>query len=159
MSETVDTNVLLYASNTDAPEHARASMLLEHLATGPGLVVLLWPTLMGYLRIATHPSAFTTPLTPSDAAANIDALLALSHVRAAGEQDDFWPTYMRTSVEVAPRGNLVPDAHLVALMHQHDISTIWSRDRDFRLFDGITVKDPFHDRYADGFDRPRRRSS
>jgi uncharacterized protein len=42
-----------------------------------------------------------------------------------------------------PRGSLVADAHLVALMHQHGIATIWSRDRDFRKFEGITVRDPF----------------
>jgi predicted nucleic acid-binding protein len=41
------------------------------------------------------------------------------------------------------RGNLVPDAHLVALMRQHGVSTIWSHDRDFLKFPGIKVQDPF----------------
>jgi predicted nucleic acid-binding protein len=50
-----------------------------------------------------------------------------------------------------PRGNLVPDAHLVALMQQQGVATIWTADRDFRKFDGITVLDPFSDRYRDGF--------
>jgi predicted nucleic acid-binding protein len=40
------------------------------------------------------------------------------------------------------RGNLVPDAHLVALMRQNDVSTIYSHDRDFRRFDGLEVIDP-----------------
>jgi len=40
MTTTVDTNVLVYASDTGAPEHARAGALLEHLAAGPDLVVL-----------------------------------------------------------------------------------------------------------------------
>jgi hypothetical protein len=31
------------------------------------------------------------------------------------------------------------------------VSQIWTRDRDFRKFDGITLKDPFDDRYASGF--------
>jgi uncharacterized protein len=44
---------------------------------------------------------------------------------------------------VSPRGNLVPDTHLVALMHQHGVATIWSHDRDLRRFSAITVRDPF----------------
>lgn len=35
-------------------------------------------------------------------------------------------------------------------MHQHGISTIWTHDRDFRKFDGITVRDPFGDSSFDG---------
>lgn len=153
MSVTVDTNVLLYASNTDAAEHELAAALLAHLAAGPSLVVLLWPTLLSYLRLATHPSVFSSPLTPDDAMANVEALLGLPHVRAAGELDGFWGAYRRVTAGLTSRGNLVPDAHLVALMHQHGVSRIWSRDRDLRKFDGITVSDPFSDRYRGGFAR------
>jgi toxin-antitoxin system PIN domain toxin len=151
MSATVDANVLVHASNSDAPEQSRALGLLDHLARGPALVVLLWPTVMAYLRLATHPSVFRSPMSHAEAAANVDSLLAQPHVRVAGEGEDFWPTYLRVAGEVLPRGNLVPDAHLVALMHQHGISTIWSRDRDLRKFDGITVNDPFAPRHAHGF--------
>jgi predicted nucleic acid-binding protein len=42
-----------------------------------------------------------------------------------------------------PRGNDVPDAHLASLMRQHDVRVIWTRDRDFRRFDGIDARDPF----------------
>lgn len=151
MSTTLDTNVLLYASNEDAPEHERARALLSHLAEGPSLVVLLWPTLLGYLRLATHPSVFSSPLTPAQAEDNVDSLLQRPHVRVAGEIDGFWSTYRRLAGTVGPRGNLVPDAHLVALMLQHGVSRIWTRDRDLRKFDGITVSDPFSDRYRAGF--------
>lgn len=40
------------------------------------------------------------------------------------------------------RGDLVPDAHIVALMRQHAVPTIWTHDRGFRRFDGIRVVDP-----------------
>jgi nicotinamidase-related amidase len=32
---------------------------------------------MSYLRIATHPGIFSSPLTPAEALANVDALAAL----------------------------------------------------------------------------------
>jgi hypothetical protein len=37
----------------------------------------------------------------------------------------------------------VADAHLVALMLESDVRTIWTRDRDYRRFAGIEVRDPF----------------
>lgn len=143
MSVTIDTNVLVYASNVDASEHERAVELVESLAAGPSLVVLLWPTLLGYLRIATHPSIFPSPLSHAAASANIDALLIRPHIRALGEMEGFWESYLLVADDVTLRGNLVSDAHLVALMRQHGVSRIWSHDRDLRKFDGITVSDPF----------------
>ena len=50
--------------------------------------------------------------------------------------------YLRATEGVEPVGNLVSDAQLVALMYEHGIRTIWTRDRDFRKFDGIRVRDP-----------------
>lgn len=153
MTTTVDTNVLVYASDTGAPEHERAQALLEHLAAGPDLVVLLWPTLLGYLRIVTHPSICDAPLPFEVARGNVDALLSLPHVRAAGETAEFWSAFGRVTADVPVRGNLVPDAQVVTLMRTHGVHHIWSRDRDLRRFDAITVSDPFADRYATGFPR------
>lgn len=143
MSQTFDANILVYASNELDPQTARARRLLLRLASGPELVVLFWPVVMAYLRIATHPSIFPHPLTPTIAEKNIESLLARPHVRAAGELSDHWSAYRRVSAELPVRGNLVPDAHLVALMHQHGVGTVWSRDRDLRKFANVTVKDPF----------------
>lgn len=87
------------------------------------------------------------------ARANVDALIALPHVRAAGETGEFWRAFTRVAADVPVRGNLVPDARLVALMRTHGVNHIWSRDRDLRRFDAITVTDPFDDRYANGLPR------
>jgi hypothetical protein len=53
------------------------------------VLCLTWPTLMSYLRIATHQSIFAAPLTPEEALSNIVALLTLPHVRVVSEQDGF----------------------------------------------------------------------
>jgi uncharacterized protein len=152
MTATVDTNVFVLAADAGHPRQERARALLDWVAGGPAVVHLFWPALMSFLRIATHPSIFAHPLNPGDAIAAVDRLIARPHVRVGGELDDFWASYRRVTDEVTSRGNLVPDAHLVALMHEHGVTTIWSNDRDFRKFGGITVKDPFADRYAAGFD-------
>jgi toxin-antitoxin system PIN domain toxin len=142
VSATVDANVLVYASNEADPVHATARALVERLAAGPELVYLFWPALMGYLRIVTHPAILPRPLPPADAVANVTALLGLRHVRAPGEADGFWDVF-RSRSNPGLRGNAVPDGHLAALMRQNGVTTIYTRDRGFRRFDGIRVEDPF----------------
>lgn len=143
MSSTVDANVLLYASDESSAHHPRARAFLAELAGGDELVYLFWPTVMAYLRIATHPAIFELPLRPQEAVANVEQLLALDHVQTVGEHDRFWTAYRRIAEEADARGNLVPDAHLVALMIENGVRTIWTRDRDYRRFVGIDVRDPF----------------
>ena len=143
MSETFDVNVLVYATHRASPFHDKAKALVERFLAGPELVYLLWPVVFGYLRIVTHPRLLDAPLTPNVAIDNIEQFVCQPHVRLVGEIEGFWPIYRRVADTTKPKGNLVPDAHLVAVMRQHGISTIWSGDRDFRKFDGITVRDPF----------------
>jgi toxin-antitoxin system PIN domain toxin len=152
VSHTVDTNILVYATHTGSPFHDQARALVEHLVAGPSLAYLLWPAVIGYLRIVTHPNILGSPLSSEEATSNVEALIAPSHMRVAGEGDDFWASFRTVASDVKPRGNLVPDAHLVALMREHGVSTIWSHDRDFRKFRGITVKDPFSEEHSTLFE-------
>lgn len=142
MSATVDTNVLLYAANADDDAHAAARELLERLAGGPDLLYLFWPTIMGFLRIATHPAVFPHPHSSEQAVAAITSLVERPNVRTPSERDGFWKLY-RSTADAQTRGNHVPDAHLVTLMRQHGIKVIYTRDRDFRRYDGIDPRNPF----------------
>jgi toxin-antitoxin system PIN domain toxin len=141
VSRTVDANVLLYASDASSPHHAAARAVLDRLAAGPELVTLFWPTVMAYLRLATHPSVFANPLPLEVAVANIEQLLARPHVRTAGEGPAFWTRFREVADDARPTGNLVPDAHLAALMLEHGVATIVTRDRDFRRFLHVRMKD------------------
>lgn len=142
MSATVDTNILVYATDTGADVGGVAHELIERLARGPDLLYVFWPALMGFIRVATHPSINERPLTPAEAVGSVATLLARPHVRAPGEGTGFLKVYQSTAPKVT-RGRQVPDAHIAALMRQHGVSTIYTRDRDFRRFDGIAVEDPF----------------
>jgi hypothetical protein len=140
MSVTIDTNVLVYASNEGDRSHGQARALLERLAHGTEIVYLFWPVLLGYLRIVTHPAILPAPMAATTAMQNISELLRLPHVRAAGEAEGFWSTFSALA-DPGLRGNAVPDTHLVALMRQYDVGTLYTRDRGFRRFDGIRVRD------------------
>jgi len=143
MSRTLDVNILLYASNETCAEHGAAMAALEALATGPGLVYLFWPTVMAYLRLATHPAVAVRPLSIDEALANIDELLARPNIRTAGEGEAFWRRLREVVEDARPTGNLVPDAHLAALMLEHGVGTIVTRDRDFRRYRHVAIEDPF----------------
>ncbi len=143
MSYSVDVNVLLYASDVESPWHEPAARFLATVPSRPEMLCLAWPTLMAYLRLATHPSVFAAPLTPSQATANLDALIRLSRVRLLGESERFWESYRRLTSDQPVRGNLVPDAHLAVLLQVHGVRTLYTRDRDFRKFSFLEVRDPF----------------
>jgi toxin-antitoxin system PIN domain toxin len=141
VSATVDTNVLVYASNEGDPAHEAALQLLARLAAGSSLFYVFWPALLGYLRIVTHPAILPRPLAPRLAMRNVAQLLELPHVRAPGEAAGFWQHYTAIAGD-HPRGNDVPDAQLAALMRQHEVRVIYTRDRDFKRFAGIEARDP-----------------
>jgi uncharacterized protein len=143
MSYSLDVDVLLYASDRSSERHQAARTFLESCAAGPQVLCLTWPTLLAYLRIATHPRIFTAPLTPDEALGNIAALLALPHVRAIAELDGFLDAYRHVAHGVPVRGNLVPDAQVAAILFQHGVGTLYSSDRDFRKFESLDIRDPF----------------
>jgi predicted nucleic acid-binding protein len=76
---------------------------------------------------------------------NIETLLGLSHARFLSEAEGFWDLYRATTSEVPTRGNLVPDAHLAALLRHHGVKTLYTHDRDFLKFSFLDVRDPFDD--------------
>jgi uncharacterized protein len=143
LSYAIDANLLVYASDKGSDLHRQALDIVHDIAEGPDLVYVFWPVSMGYLRIATHPAIFEQPLSFSEAISNLRSLLRRPHVRSPGEGRDFWPRFEDVGATVRPAGNLVPDAHVVALMKEHGVETILTRDRDYRKFDGIRVVDPF----------------
>lgn len=143
MNSTVDTNVLLHASDESSRFHDTALRLLGRLADGPNALYVFWPVVVGYVRLATHPGVFERPLTNDDAVANIEALLNRRHVVAVDHDDGFWQAFPRAAGEVYVKNDFVAHGYLVALMRLHGVPVLWTRDPDFRRFDGIVLRDPF----------------
>jgi toxin-antitoxin system PIN domain toxin len=143
VSAALDVNTLLYASDQRSPFHERAVQFVAARAASRDVLCLAWPTVMGYLRMATHPGIFSHPLTAADAMRNMTALVSLSHVRLIAEEDGFWDVYQDVLRNWPARGNQVPDAHLAALLRQHGVGTLYTGDADFRRFDFLRIINPF----------------
>lgn len=143
MAVALDANLLLHAVNDESPKRQEAEQILRSLIERETITYLFWPVILAFVRISTHPQIFRRPLTYDQAVNNIERLLVQPTVRAPGESDRFWSTFRSASDAVRPRGNMLTDAHIVALMRDHGVREIITGDRDFRKFDGIRVRDPF----------------
>lgn len=142
MSFSIDANVLLYASNGSSDRSQKAISFLQKCANGNEAFYLAWPTVMAYLRIATHPKIFAKPLSHLDAQRNVDQLLSLAHCRVIEAGNGFWQTYKKLAAEYHPSGNQVPDLQLAAILKENGIKRLFTSDRDFRRFEFLDVVDP-----------------
>lgn len=142
MSYSIDVNILLYASDENGPHHEKARAFLESCAAGTEVLCLTWTTVMGYLRISTHPAVFDAPLSPEEARENIEGLLSCAHVRCIVEEEGFWDLYQEMTRDLAIRGNAVPDSHLATLLKQHGVRTLYTSDSDFRRYTFLEVRNP-----------------
>ena len=93
--------------------------------------------------VAQALSGSAKPLTPAEAMLNVERLARLPHVRWLSEEPGFLDVYRDVTKQFPVRGNLVPDAHLAALLRQHGVRTLYTRDADFHKFDFLDVRDPF----------------
>ena len=139
----VDTNVMLHAVNADAAGSARCRAAVEALANGPELWALTWGVVYEFLRVATHPRVFPTPLTLAAASAFVFGLTARPNCLVLTETPAH-ADVLRHCLTDSPRvaGNLVHDFHAAVLMREHGVATIITFDRDFHAFPWVTLKVP-----------------
>ncbi len=138
----VDTNILVYAHREDSPFHDAAFRRMAELAEGAASWAVPWPCIHEFLAIATHPRIYAPP-TPLDRALDqVDAWLESPTLVLLTESPSHWPT-LRTLIEAGRVvGARVHDARVAALCRQHGVRELWSADRDFGRFTGISVVNP-----------------
>ena len=137
----VDTNVLLYATNEDAPNHSRARRWLQAALTGSETVGFAWPVLIAFIRLSTHPRATRLPLTADTAIGTVRAWLGQPAAVIVEPTSRHLDVLAGLLGEVGTAGNLVNDVHLAALALEHS-ATVVSFDRDFGRFAGLRFEVP-----------------
>jgi toxin-antitoxin system PIN domain toxin len=133
VSYSIDVNILLYASDHSSSLYSRARDFLKACGASDEPLYLSYLTVMSYVRMSTHSRIFTKPLTPAEAMENVEALASLPQARLIGEREGFLQHYKDVTKEVVVRANLVPDAHLLSILRQHGVSTLYTTNvGDFR---------------------------
>lgn len=131
-----DTNVLVYASNAAAPQHHAASAWLEAAFASDRGVALAWLTLIGFIRLTTHPAVLAKPLEVQAALRVVNHWLSdpAAHIVHPGPQHQ--ALLGGLLIAAGTGGNLTSDAHLAALAIENG-ATLGTFDKDFRRFAGL----------------------
>lgn len=143
MSFATDANILIYAVHRESEYHVKAKSFIEARMAGPELWVIPWTVIHAFMRIATHTGVFPNPLSPAQATSVIDSLAALPHVQFIGEGPNFWNDYKAGILRHQSRGNAIPDTLIALTLLAHGVTTLYTKDRDFRRYEGLNVIDPF----------------
>jgi uncharacterized protein len=137
----VDANLLLYSYDTTSEYHAAARGWWERSLSDTGLVRLAWITVVGFVRITTHPRVFREPMTITEATDHVSSWLERPMVGLLDPGERHWSILADLLREARATANLVTDAHLAALAIEHG-ATLCSTDRDFRRFPGLSWENP-----------------
>jgi toxin-antitoxin system PIN domain toxin len=143
MAGVIDTNILLYAANSDAEENAAAVHFVNDAARTPEPWFLTEGILYEFLRVSTHPRVFPSPLSWKQAVQFLRAFLFGSRFVVLSAATEHWFLLEEVLGGLThPAGNLFFDIRTVVLMKEHGIRTIYTTDTDFLQFSGIDVVNP-----------------
>lgn len=139
----VDTNVLLYAADADSEFHAPCRSLIEDARGQAVPWFLTWGICYEFLRVTTHPRVYHRPWDSEASWGFLEALLAspsLSLLTPTPRHAEVLQQCLADLPEA--RGNLMHDLHTAALMREHGIGRMVTRDTDFHRFPFLEVIDP-----------------
>lgn len=139
----IDTNILIYATFSDAPEHGRArGWLQEQLADGEGTVAFCWPVVYAFVRLITSPRVFGAhAVSVSRGWATAASYLAQPAVRIVTPGSGHEAIAADLAVTPGLRSDDIPDLELAALAIEHGL-VLASHDHGFRRFTGLRTIDP-----------------
>jgi hypothetical protein len=139
----VDTNVLLYAADSDSEFNSVCRSYLEAMRVRATPTYLSWNVCYEFIRVSTHSRVFRNPWTSTQAWGFLQALLQGPGFGLLSATDRHRDVLGETLEELPDlRGNVIHDLHTAVLMREHGISQICTRDTDFHRFPFVRVLDP-----------------
>jgi len=139
-----DINLLVHAYNRDAPAHEAARAWLEGLMSDPAPVGLPWVTVLGFIRITTHPRIMGNPFTVETSCSTVESWLRQPQVTLLHPGQRHAVLLFDLLRRLGTAGNLTTDAHLAALAIEHQ-AELHSTDADFTRFSGLRWRNPLID--------------
>jgi len=136
-----DVNLLIYASNRDAPLHRAARRWLEATISGSETIGLPWSVLLAFLRITTRQGPLRNPLSLDKAFDLVESWLDQPSVVVL-HPGPRHARLLRDLLEpLGTGGNLTSDAHLAAIAIEQG-AELCSSDTDFVRFHGLRWSNP-----------------
>lgn len=139
-----DINLLVYAHNDAAPQHAAARTWWESCLNGSVPVGLSWVAMAGFLRLMTHPRVLDRPMAVATAVAQVRAWLDQAPARIIHPGKKFEEIFFGYLEKLGTAANLTTDAQLAALAVEHQ-AVLYSNDLDFSRFPGLRWTNPLEE--------------
>ena len=134
-------DLLVYAYNSDAPDHAAARSWWETVLSDTRPVALPWAVSLGFLRPMTSRAVLVDPLTAPEAIDHIRSWLARPQVRVLQPGPGHLDLLDELAQQAGKAGALTTEIHLAALAIEHGVE-LHSNDSDFDRFPGLRWTNP-----------------
>lgn len=136
-----DANLLIYAYDSGATQHAPAREWVQDTLSGTDLVGLPWQAILAFLRFMTNRRLPGARLSMREASEIVDGWLEQSNVRLLVPGDQHWSLLRSLLLEGQVSGPLVSDAVIAALTIEYG-GVLHTADRDFARFPGLRWVNP-----------------
>lgn len=138
----LDTNLLVYAHREDSSWHEAAWKRVAGLAEGKAPWAIPWPCLHEFLAIVTHPRIYDPPTPLEIALDQVASWLEAPGLVLLSEAEGYWDEIRAVLRAGRVAGAQVHDARVVALCQLYGVEELWTADRDFGRYPGLTTRNP-----------------
>jgi len=138
----VETNILVYSVREDSPWHKEALSCIRQLAESDAAWVIPWPCIHEFLAVVTHPKIYRPPTPIQDALDQVANWMESPGLRLVGEGQNYFGFLKEIIIAGKIVGPVVHDARIAALCVAAGVREIWTTDRDFSRFPGVSVRNP-----------------
>ena len=136
-----DLNLLVYAYNSDAPQHVEARRWWEVSLSGSASVGLPWAVLLGYVRVMTSRAILLEPMPPTEAIGHVREWLKQPQAQVLVPGPRHLDVFESLAEATGAAGRLTTDLHLAALAIENQ-AELHSNDTDFARFPGLRWHNP-----------------
>lgn len=138
----IDTNLLVYAHRSGAPQHRTARAAIERASLHPRGWGIALPSIAEFLAVVTHPSSAEGPSDPSQARRFIEVLLESGQGLIWQPRPDFGNRLAEAVAAIGLHGPRIFDLQIAMIAQENGARQLWTHDRGFVTTPGLRVIDP-----------------
>ena len=136
-----DVNLLLFAVNSECPDHACAFAWWKSLLAGNERIGLLPVVCFAFVRLSTNRKIFPRPLAVADAFAYVENWLQFPNVIWVETEKDDLAAAKKLLISAGAGANLVTDAQIAAASLRLN-AKVHTADADFSRFPSVKWFNP-----------------
>jgi toxin-antitoxin system PIN domain toxin len=128
----LDTNILLYAANEDAPEHDVCKAFLQHVVSEPADWIIADQVFLELYRALRNPKVMSHPLPSADAVRHLSIIRDEMGIMHCGYSPECWEGLISKLARDDFPSRRTHDAVLASTLLSHGVKTFYTRNtKDF----------------------------